>query len=164
MEIKRDRYLQQLIDSQWDGQVKVITGLRRCGKSFLLHTLFREYLLSKGVQEKQLLSYRLDLAKDVRYRNPLTLADDVRQKVEGGILQYYLFIDEIQMSLKIKDPCNPEGPKITFYDCMNDLLSLDNLDIYVTGSNSKMLASDVLTEFRGRGHEIRLHPLSFAEV
>ncbi|MBO4513777.1 MAG: ATP-binding protein, partial [Victivallales bacterium] len=151
-------------DSQWDGQVKVITGLRRCGKSFLLHTLFREYLLSKGVQEKQLLSYRLDLAKDVRYRNPLTLADDVRQKVEGGILQYYLFIDEIQMSLKIKDPYNTDGPKITFYDCLNDLLTLDNLDIYVTGSNSKMLASDILTEFRGRGHEIRLHPLSFAEV
>ncbi len=164
MEIKRDRYLQQLIDSQWDGQAKVITGIRRCGKSFLLHTLFRKYLLSNGVDESHILTYRLDLAKDLRYRNPMTLASAVREKVEGKPGQYYLFVDEIQMSRKIPDPYDPDGEKITFYDTLNDLLTLDNLDIYVTGSNSKMLASDILTEFRGRGHEIRLHPLTFDEL
>ena len=163
MEIKRDFYLQQLVDSMWDGQAKVITGIRRCGKSFLLHTLFRNYLLKQGVPEENILTYRLDLAKDIRYRNPLRLAEEVRSKVEGKPGEHYLFIDEIQLSLKIPDPYNEGGQPITFYDALNDLLTLANLDIYVTGSNSKMLATDILTEFRGRGHEIRLHPLSFAE-
>ena len=116
------------------------------------------------MDESHILTYRLDLAKDLRYRNPMTLASAVREKVEGKPGQYYLFVDEIQMSRKIPDPYDPDGEKITFYDTLNDLLTLDNLDIYVTGSNSKMLASDILTEFRGRGHEIRLHPLTFDEL
>ncbi|MBR6057070.1 MAG: ATP-binding protein [Victivallales bacterium] len=164
MEINRDHYLQQLIDSQWDGQAKVITGIRRCGKSFLLHTLFRNYLISNGVDESHILTYRLDLVKDVRFRNPMVLASTVRERVEGQSDQYYLFVDEIQMSRKLPNPYDPDGVEITFYDALNDLLTLDNLDIYVTGSNSKMLASDILTEFRGRGHEIRLHPLTFGEI
>ena len=147
----------------WDGQVKVITGIRRCGKSYLLRTIFRQYLAEQGVQGDHVLTYELDLAKDIRYRNPLELAKAVRERVEGQTEQFYLFVDEIQMSDAVPNPYNPDGKPITFYDALNDLNSLPNLDIYVTGSNSKMLSSDILTEFRGRSDEIRVHPLSFAE-
>ena len=163
MEIKRDLYLNRIISLMWDGQVKVITGIRRCGKSYLLRTIFHRYLLDHGVPEDHILSYELDLAKDIKYRNPLELAKAVRDRVESQTDQYYLFVDEIQMSDKVANPYNPEGAKITFYDALNDLKSIPNLDIYVTGSNSKMLSSDILTEFRGRSDEIRVHPLSFAE-
>ncbi len=163
MDIKRDKYLQKLISYMWDGQVKVITGIRRCGKSYLLRTIFKNYLQEQGVTEDHILVYELDLAKDIRYRNPLELAKAVRTHVEGQRDRYYLFVDEIQMSDEVPNPYNPEGKAITFYDALNDLKSLSNLDIYVTGSNSKMLSSDILTEFRGRSDEIRVHPLSFAE-
>ena len=163
MEIKRDLYLKKLISFMWDGQVKVITGIRRCGKSYLLHIIFRNYLLKQGVAEDHILTYELDLAKDIRFRNPLELAKAVREQVEGKSDQYYLFVDEIQMSDEVPNPFNPSGKAITFYDALNDLKSLSNLDIYVTGSNSRMLSSDILTEFRGRSDEIRVHPLSFAE-
>ncbi len=163
MEIKRDRYLNKLISFMWDGQVKVITGIRRCGKSYLLMTLFRSYLLSHGVDSKHILSYELDLTRDIRFRNPLELASHVRKMVEGKNEKYYLFVDEIQMSDEVDNPYNSKGKKITFYDALNDLKSLANLDIYVTGSNSRMLSSDILTEFRGRSDEIRVHPLSFSE-
>ena len=163
MEIKRDLYLKKLISFMWDGQVKVIAGIRRCGKSYLLHTIFRNYLLEQGVQEDHILSYELDLAKDIRYRNPIELARVVREQVEPMAEQYYLFVDEIQMSDEVPNPYNPDGKAITFYDALNDLNSLPNLDIYVTGSNSRMLSSDILTEFRGRSDDIRVHPLSFSE-
>lgn len=163
MEIKRDRYLNKLISFMWDGQVKVITGIRRCGKSYLLMTLFRSYLLSHGVNSEHILSYELDLTRDIRFRNPLELASHVRKIVEGTNEKYYLFVDEIQMSDEVDNPYNSKGKKITFYDALNDLKSLANLDIYVTGSNSRMLSSDILTEFRGRSDEIRVHPLSFSE-
>ena len=144
MEIKRDLYLKKLISFMWDGQVKVITGIRRCGKSYLLRTIFRNYLLEQGVPEDHILTYELDLAKDIRYRNPLELAKAVREQVESMPDQYYLFVDEIQMSDEVPNPYNPEGKAITFYDALNDLKSLPNLDIYVTGSNSRMLSSDIL--------------------
>lgn len=163
LEIKRDRYLNQLIQFQWDGQVKVITGIRRCGKSYLLRTLYNKYLLDSGVKKEQIISIELDLAKDIRYRNPLEIAAFVRGRVEGKPENYYLFVDEIQMSDSVKNPFNLKGKEITFYDALNDLRELGNLDVYVTGSNSKMLSSDILTEFRGRGEEIRVHPLSFSE-
>ncbi|MDO4266188.1 MAG: ATP-binding protein [Eubacteriales bacterium] len=163
MEIKRDRYLNKLISFMWDGQVKIITGIRRCGKSYLLRNLFRDYLIDQGVQADHILSFELDLAKDIRFRNPLELTKAVRELTEGRKEQFYLFVDEIQMSDEIANPYNPGGKKITFYDALNDMRSLSNLDIYVTGSNSKMLSSDILTEFRGRSDEIRVHPLSFAE-
>ena len=147
----------------WDGQVKVITGIRRCGKSYLLRTIFRNHLLEQGVPEDHILTYELDLAKDIRFRNPLELAKVVREQVEGKTDQYYLFVDEIQISDEVPNPYNPVGKAITFYDALNDLKSLSNLDIYVTGINSRMLSSDILTEFRGRSDEIRVHPLSFAE-
>ena len=163
MEIKRDRYLRRIIDYMWDGQVKVITGIRRCGKSYLLNTLFKNYLLGEGVSPDNIISVELDLTKDIKYRDPLALAEYVRGRVEGSADRFYLFVDEIQMSDTVKNPYNPDGKPITFYDALNDLRSLDNLDVYVTGSNSKMLSRDILTEFRGRGDEIRVHPLSFSE-
>ena len=163
MEIKRDTYLNELIQYMWDGQIKVITGIRRCGKSFLLRRLFKKHLLESGVSEAQIIEIELDLARDIKYRNPLELAGYVRGRVEGKDERFYLFIDEIQMSDEVNNPYNPEGKKITFYDALNDLRELENIDIYVTGSNSKMLSSDILTEFRGRSDEIRVHPLSFAE-
>lgn len=163
MEIKRDTYLNELIQYMWDGQIKVITGIRRCGKSFLLRRLFKKHLLESGVAEEQIIEIELDLARDIKYRNPLELAGYVRGRVEGKDERFYLFIDEIQMSDEVNNPYNPDGKKITFYDALNDLRELENIDIYVTGSNSKMLSSDILTEFRGRSDEIRLHPLSFAE-
>ncbi len=163
MEIKRASYLQQLISYRFDGLVKVITGIRRCGKSYLLKKIYRDYLLQNGVKEGQIITVELDLAKDIKYRNPLTLSSYVREKVEGSKEEYYLFVDEIQMSDEVKNPFNADGRKITFYDALNDLRSLSNLDVYVTGSNSRMLSSDILTEFRGRSDEIRVHPLSFAE-
>ncbi len=163
MEIKRDRYLQQIIDYMWDGQVKVITGIRRCGKSYLMNVLFKNYLLEQNVSPDNIISIELDLTKDIKYRDPLALAEYVRSKVEGQTEQFYLFVDEIQMSDEVKNPYNPDGKKITFYDALNDLRSLPNLDVYVTGSNSKMLSKDILTEFRGRSDEIQVHPFSYAE-
>ena len=163
MEIKRDSYLRQLISYRFDGLVKVITGIRRCGKSYLLKKIYRDYLLQNGVKEEQIITIELDLAKDIKYRNPLTLSSYVREKVEGSKEEYYLFVDEIQMSDEVKNPFNADGRKITFYDALNDLRSLSNLDVYVTGSNSRMLSSDIFTGFRGRSDEIRVHPLSFAE-
>lgn len=163
MEIKRDSYLQQLISYRFDGLVKVITGIRRCGKSYLLKNIYRDYLLKNGVKDEQIITVELDLAKDIKYRNPLILSSYIREKVEKSKEEYYLFVDEIQMSDEVANPYNPDGKRITFYDALNDLRGLSNLDVYVTGSNSKMLSSDILTEFRGRSDEIRVHPLSFAE-
>lgn len=125
--------------------------------------IYKNHLLEQGVKEENIISVELDLAKDIRYRNPLEISSYVRGIVEGKKDKYYLFVDEIQMSDEVSNPYNPEGKKITFYDALNDLKRLDNLDVYVTGSNSKMLSSDILTEFRGRSDEIRVHPLSFAE-
>lgn len=163
MRIKRDNYLQQLIAYRFDGLVKVITGIRRCGKSYLLKNIYKDYLISDGLKESNIIVIELDLAKDIKYRNPLILSSYVREKVENSKEEYYLFVDEIQMSDKVPNPYNSDGKKITFYDALNDLRSLTNLDIYVSGSNSMMLSTDVLTEFRGRSDEIRVHPLSFSE-
>ena len=163
MEIQRDSYLNQLISYRFDGLVKVITGIRRCGKSYLLKKLYKDYLLNHQVKEEQIISIELDLAKDIQFRDPLRLSSFVREKLSGTREEHYLFIDEIQMSDEVPNPYNPEGKKISFYDALNDLRSIPNLDVYVTGSNSKMLSSDILTEFRGRSDEIRVYPLSFSE-
>ena len=163
MEIQRDSYLKQLISYRFDGLVKVITGIRRCGKSYLLKKLYKDYLLNQHVKEEQIISIELDLAKDIQFRDSLRLSSFVREKLSGTTEEHYLFIDEIQMSDEVPNPYNPEGKKISFYDALNDLRSITNLDVYVTGSNSKMLSSDILTEFRGRSDEIRVHPLSFSE-
>lgn len=163
MEIQRNLYLQKLIACQHDGQIKVITGLRRCGKSFLLFHLFKNYLLENGIDNQQIITFELDQMKDIQYRNPIELSKKIHNIVDNTAQQYYLFIDEVQMSDEVNNPYNPKGKKISFYDMLNDLKELSNLDIYVTGSNSKMLSNDILTEFRGRSDEIKIHPFSFSE-
>ena len=114
MEIKRDRYLNTLISSMWDGQVKVITGIRRCGKSYLLRNLFKQYLLQQGTPENHILSFELDLTRDIRYRNPLELADCVRKIVEDSADPFYLFVDEIQMSDEVPNPLMRKEKKSPF--------------------------------------------------
>ena len=160
--ILRNDYLQQIIDYAWDGQVKVITGIRGCGKSYLLKELYRDYLLGKGVDDSHIIIISLDEVEFIEYRNPLKLAKHVKGLIKDND-DYYLFVDEIQLSDDIQNPYDKKGRKITFYDALNDLKSIKNLDVYVTGSNSKMLSKDILTEFRGRSDEIRVHPLSFKE-
>lgn len=162
-EIKRDQYLKQLLSYQWDGQIKVITGIRRCGKSYLLGKIYKNYLLKDGVKDSNIISIQLDLVKDIQYRNPLELSSFISKIIENRDEKFYLFIDEVQMSDEVPNPYSPEGKKITFYDVLNELREHENLDVYVTGSNSKMLSSDILTEFRGRSDEIHVHPLSFGE-
>ena len=161
--IARDEYLRKLQDRHLNGQVKVITGIRRCGKSYLLKTIFRQWLKRQGVVAEQIISVDLEKKSFLRYRNPLELAKLVEERVHGQKGQFYLFVDEIQLSEQVPNPWLPSGKPVTFYDALNDFREFGNLDVYVTGSNSKMLSSDILTEFRGRGDEIRVHPLSFKE-
>lgn len=164
MIIKRDRYLKKLISYMWNGQIKIITGLRRCGKSYLLKNIFADYLKNElGVKDKDILVLNLDETEYARYCNPIELTEYVKRWAAASKRKRYLFIDEIQYVEPVLNPYLPGGKKITFYDALNSFMHVDNLDVYVTGSNSKMLSSDVLTEFRGRGDEIRLHPVSFAE-
>lgn len=161
--IKRDQYLNKLIKKERNGLIKVITGIRRSGKSYLLFNIFHDYLIDKGVKEDHIISLALDESKNMKYRSPLFLDEYIQNKIvdEG---QYYVFLDEIQEVRPIKNPYLPDDEeKITFVDVLLGLMKKKNVDIYVTGSNSKMLSSDILTEFRGRSDEIRVHPLSYAE-
>lgn len=160
--ISRDRYLQKVVDYMWDGQIKVIAGIRRCGKSTLLFHLFYNYLLGKGVKAESIIQLELDKRKDAKYRNPLVLAEFVETQVKDRRKKYYLFIDEIQFCYAVPDPDNA-GHEITVYDLLNELKDYKNLDVYVTGSNSKMLSKDIATEFRGRASQIQVYPLSFSE-
>ena len=172
MVIKRERYLNKIIAHKWNGKVKIITGLRRCGKSFLLFNLYKQHLVSSGVKEDHIIEIALDRNEDAAYRNPVALGEHVLSKTSANNEQYYVFIDEIQMSYKIKNPDvneqdvpqeDREMLYTTFYDTLNNLISKKNLDVYVTGSNSRMLSSDIVTSFRDRGTEIRVYPLSFSE-
>lgn len=149
MEIKRDYYLQKLIDRKNNNLIKVITGIRRCGKSYLLNHLFRNYLLDSGVSENHIISIALDDDDNSDLLDPKKLRQYINEKISDNDL-YYILLDEIQLV------SNFEG-------LLNGLLRKENLDIYVTGSNSRFLSSDIITEFRGRGDEIRVYPLSFKE-
>lgn len=164
MEIQRPRYLNKLISKKQNGRVKIITGIRRCGKSFLLFTLYCKYLLSTGVTNEQIIKISLDDIQNLKYRNPIELNKYLRDQIVDSTLQYYIFIDEIQFVKEIKNPFFEEDDsKITFVDVLIGLMKIQNVDIYVTGSNSKMLSKDVLTQFRDRGDEIKVYPFSFAE-
>lgn len=161
--IKRDFYLEHVIRSMWNGEIKVITGIRRCGKSVLLFELFYEYLLSHGVQEDEIIKIELDQRRSYQYRNPIALCDYVESIVRRHTDQsFFLFIDEVQLTTKVVDKDNG-GIEVTIYDMLNELKAYKNLDVYVTGSNSKGLSSDIATEFRGRATQIHVYPLSFAE-
>lgn len=172
MIIKREYYVRELEKKQWNGRVKIITGIRRCGKSFLLFTLYKDFLLSEGVPEDCFVEIALDKKEHLKYRNPNVLYDYVLQQTRDKEKRYYVFIDEIQLSFKVRnedvdEAMVPEEDRnllyTTVYDILSDLMSRENLDIYVTGSNSKMLSKDIVTNFRDRGSEIRVYPLSFKE-
>ncbi len=162
--IKRDFYINRLIHSMWNGEIKVITGIRRCGKSVLLFDLFFEYLLSQNVPEDHILKIELDQRRYYKFRNPITLCEYVEGIVQDRKNEkFYLFIDEVQLTTKVVDKENG-GIEVTIYDMLNELKAYKNLDVYVTGSNSKGLSKDIATEFRGRATQINVFPLSFAEV
>lgn len=162
--LQRKQYLEKLIEKKDNGRVKVITGLRRCGKSVLLFDLYRNYLLDHGVEQSQIIALALDVLANSRYRNPIELDGFIRKRIADNGKRYYVFIDEIQNVSEIQNPyVDDPGAKIGFIDVILGFMQMSNVDVYVTGSNSRMLSSDVLTQFRDRGDEIRVYPLSFAE-
>lgn len=149
MEIKRDKYLNDIINRMHNGMIKVVTGIRRSGKSYLLFKIFREYLRKQGVDDAHVIAIELDQRKNRQYRDPDVILDYIESLVvDDG--QYYVILDEVQMLT-------------AFEEVLNSLMHMDNVDVYVTGSNSKFLSKDVLTEFRGRGDEIHIYPLTFKE-
>lgn len=161
--IKRDSYLERIIHNMWNGEIKVITGIRRCGKSVLLFDLFYEYLLSKGILDDHIIKIELDQRRYYKFRNPITLCEYVESIVtKDNNEQFYLFIDEVQFTTKVVDEENG-GIEVSIYDMLNELKAYKNLDVYVTGSNSKGLSKDIATEFRGRATQIHVYPLSFEE-
>lgn len=149
MNIKRDKYLNALINRMHNGMIKVVTGIRRCGKSYMIFTIFKNYLSEQGIDDTHIVSIELDQRKDKKYRDP----DVILEYIESCITdekQYYILLDEVQL---LED----------FEEVLNSLLHIKNADIYVTGSNSKFLSKDVITEFRGRGDEVHIYPLTFTE-
>ena len=165
MQFARKQYLDQLIRKKDNGRIKIITGLRRSGKSYLLFTLYRQYLLDSGVQEDQIIGLALDEIDNAKYRNPFELNQFIKEQIRNRDKRYYVFIDEIQFVTAVPNPyVDDPNEKLSFIDVVLGLMKIPNADIYVTGSNSKMLSSDILTQFRDRGDEVRVHPLSFAEV
>ena len=149
MEIRRDIYLKKLINRMHNGMIKVVTGIRRTGKSYLLFTIFKDYLLSKGVDEDHIISIELDRLENKKYRNPYVILEQIRSQLIDS-KDYYIFLDEVQLLDQ-------------FEDVLNSLLHIKNVDVYVTGSNSKFLSKDIITEFRGRGDEVHVYPVSFRE-
>lgn len=149
MEIKRERYLKALIERMHNGMIKVITGIRRCGKSYLIFKIFKDYLLEQGIDESHIIAIELDQRKNKTYRNPDAILDYIESLIMDKE-KYYVLLDEVQM---LED----------FEEVLNSLLHIDNVDVYVTGSNSKFLSKDIITEFRGRGDEIHVYPLCFKE-
>ena len=172
MKVQRERYLEALKHRMHNGLVKIITGIRRSGKSYLLSVLFKEHLLSEGVEESHIIEVPLDRDEFRTYRDAIALGDYVRSRLAGDGKWNYVFIDEVQLARKILPdgidlkriaPEDRDGAYITFYDTLNGLRQLPNVDVYVTGSNSKTLSSDIDTNFADRGSQIRMHPFSFAE-
>lgn len=149
MEIKRDRYLNTLISKKHNGLIKVVTGMRRCGKSYLLFTLFKEHLLSEGVDEDHIIDFAFDAFENKKYRDPDVLYPYLNELIKGSAM-YYVLLDEVQLLGE-------------FESILNSLIRMKNVDVYVTGSNARFLSKDVITEFRGRGDEVHMYPLSFAE-
>ena len=162
--LPRKQYVNELMRLKENGRVKIITGLRRSGKSVLLFDLFRQQLLDEGVVQEQIIGIQLDDLRNRKYRDPLHLDEYIRSQITDAKKVFYVFIDEIQLVSEVKNPyVDNQEAKISFVDVVLGLLKIKNVDVYVTGSNSKMLSSDVLTQFRDRGDEVRVFPLSFAE-
>ena len=168
MMIERKQYVDKLLSKSWNGKVKIVTGIRRCGKSFLLRTLYKQTLMKKGVKASSFIEVDLEKEEYAAYRNPVVLADYVRERTKDKRKKFYVFVDEIQRSYKVKtsdvdENLVPEEDRellyTTFYDTLSSLMALPNVDVYVTGSNSKMLSSDIVTNFRDRGCEVKVYPL-----
>ena len=162
MEIKRDRYLKRLISKKNNGLIKVITGIRRSGKTYLLFNLYHDYLVSSGVPEDAIITVPLDDDEFIEYCDPHRLSLYIKDRTADKSQNYYVFIDEAQYAISKEEMKNPDIP-IRLYGVLNGLLRQRNVDVYITGSNSKFLSSDIMTEFRGRGDEIHVNPLSFSE-
>ena len=162
MEIKRDVYLNRIIKRKNNGLIKIITGVRRCGKSYLLFNLFYDHLISSGVSEDNIIAIALDDDDYADYRDPKKLYEYIKGRISDSKQEYYVFIDEAQYAISKEELKNPDEP-IRLYGVLNGLLRKKNVDVYVTGSNSKFLSSDIMTEFRGRGDEIHIAPLAFSE-
>ena len=160
----REQYLNKIISKKDNGRIKIITGLRRSGKSVLLFQLYRDWLIREGIHEDHIIALALDVLENAKYRNPIELDKYVRDRMDADGEKYYILIDEIQFVAEIQNPYvdNPDA-KISFIDVVLGFMQMKNADVYVTGSNSRMLSSDILTQFRDRGDEIRVYPLSFAE-
>ncbi len=164
MVIKRDEYLKKLIKKKDNGRVKIITGIRRAGKSYLLFELYYQYLLSIGIKEEQIITLSLEDISSAQYRDPFALDKHIRSFIIDSKQRYYIFIDEIQFVSTIPNPyVDDKEAKIGFVDVVLGLMKIKNADIYITGSNSKFLSKDILTQFRDRGDEIRVYPLSYKE-
>ena len=160
-EIARNQYLDQLIERQGNGLIKIITGVRRCGKSYLLFELFRKYLLNSGIKQEQIISLQLDDDNNISYRNPDVLSSYLNSRIINSDEIFYVLLDEAQLA--ISDEEYKGKGIIRLYGILNGLLNRKNVEVYITGSNSKFLSSDIMTEFRGRGDEIHVNPLSFSE-
>ena len=168
MTIKRDFYLDRLVRAKGDGFVKVVTGIRRCGKSFLLFRLFKSHLLKEGVPRENIVEIQLDKKKDAKLRNPDAMYEFLASKTAKRRGQTYILIDEIQECKRppisaAETPEQKAEREQEFYDILNEFRDKDNIDLYVTGSNSRLLVKDVATQFRGRGENIHIGPLSFRE-
>ena len=159
--INRDLYLNQLISRKENGLIKIVTGIRRCGKSYLLFKIFYSHLLKNGVKEENIITLALDDDSNREYRNPDKLSEFLHSRITNKTEMFYILLDEVQFAISDKELKDKEPIRI--YGILNGLLRLDNVDIYITGSNSKFLSSDIMTEFRGRGDEVRVFPLSFKE-
>ena len=162
MRIPRNRYLEKLVRKKHNGSVKVVTGVRRCGKSYLIFEIFRNHLREAGVPDEQVIELALDEDENARYRDPSELSSFLRERLVDRGKQYYVLLDEAQLAISRDEMRNPDAPT-RLYGILNGLVRKGNVDVYVTGSNSKMLSSDVRTEFRGRGDEVKIRPLSFSE-
>ena len=162
MEIRRDKYLNDLVIRKGNGMIKVVTGIRRCGKTYLVFDLFVRHLIESGVPEDHIIALALDDRANVRYRDVDALYDYLMERIGNDQGVYYVLLDEIQYAITVKELRSKDEPP-ALYGVLNGLLHRRNVDVYVTGSNSKLLSTDVMTEFRGRGDEVRIHPLTFAE-
>ena len=160
-QIKRDNYLNQIIDRKENGLIKIITGIRRCGKSYLLFDLYYHYLLSIGVNNDHIIKISLDDDENRNLRNPEQLNKYLNEKIQDNDGMYYILLDEVQFAISDEEIRKKEP--IRLYGILNGLLHKNNTDVYITGSNSKSLSSDIMSEFRGRGDEIHIYPLSFYE-
>lgn len=162
MEIRRDKYLNDLVVRKGNGMIKIVTGIRRCGKTYLVFDLFVRHLIESGVSEDHIITLALDDRANARYRDVDALYDYLMERIGNDRGVYYILLDEIQYAITAKELRSKDEPP-ALYGVLNGLLHRRNVDVYVTGSNSKLLSTDVMTEFRGRGDEVRIHPLTFAE-